>query len=401
MAIVGGGLTGLSAARRDRPGAGRVRAVLDRRVVGHGASSRNGGMVHPGGKHDLARASSPTPGDGRCGTTPSRLRRGSVHVDRRARASAASGSAAAMSNWRTTPAWPVHRTQVAAAHESIGEHGRVPRRGGRCRRGRVRIGSSAAWSSHRSAGRRPRPADRRDSSRAAKSSGDALRPRPRSLGSNRAGAGHVRAHDAGPAALPARWWWPPTVRRHAACPWLGRRVLGVGSFIIATEAVDPELVASVSPQGRMLFDTRNFLHYWRLSPDGRRVLFGGRTSLSPTTVPEARDRLYGAMVTIHPQLDGVRVHAPGEARLASRRTGCPHVGRHPGTGVVYAIGYCGSGVRSVDHFGRSRGPVLRSRATQPPFAGRRFLAVPAPGPPVPRAPAVAGWWYLARDALGR
>ncbi|HUO47555.1 MAG TPA: FAD-dependent oxidoreductase, partial [Acidimicrobiales bacterium] len=53
VAVVGGGLTGLSAAV-ELAGAGRSVAVLDREQVGQGASSRNGGMVHPGGKHDLA-----------------------------------------------------------------------------------------------------------------------------------------------------------------------------------------------------------------------------------------------------------------------------------------------------------------------------------------------------------
>ncbi|HVN50842.1 MAG TPA: FAD-dependent oxidoreductase, partial [Acidimicrobiales bacterium] len=57
-------------------------------------------------------------------------------------------------------------------------------------------------------------------------------------------------------------------------PWLQRRVLPVGSFIIATEILDPEVARSVSPRGRMMVDTKNLLFYWRLSPDGR-MLFGG------------------------------------------------------------------------------------------------------------------------------
>ena len=54
----------------------------------------------------------------------------------------------------------------------------------------------------------------------------------------------------------------------------------------------------------MMSDTRNFLHYWRLSPDGR-LVFGGRTSFAPVTVSTARDRLYAAMIGIYPQLAGV------------------------------------------------------------------------------------------------
>ena len=64
-------------------------------------------------------------------------------------------------------------------------------------------------------------------------------------------------------------------------PWLERRVVPIGSFIIATEVLDPDLARSVNPHERMLVDTKNLLFYWRLSPDGR-VLFGGRRSLAPS-----------------------------------------------------------------------------------------------------------------------
>ncbi|MGZ4716426.1 MAG: NAD(P)/FAD-dependent oxidoreductase, partial [Acidimicrobiales bacterium] len=70
--------------------------------------------------------------------------------------------------------------------------------------------------------------------------------------------------------------------------WLRRRVVPVGSYIIATTVLDPEVAASVSPRNRMLVDTKNFLFYWRLSPEGR-LVFGGRRSLAPATIPEARD----------------------------------------------------------------------------------------------------------------
>ena len=89
-------------------------------------------------------------------------------------------------------------------------------------------------------------------------------------------------------------------------PRLRRKTLPVGSFIIATEALPEDLRNEVSPHRRMFVDTKNFLFYWRLSPDGR-MIFGGRRSLSPVSIAEARDHLYRSMVRIHPQLDGMPV----------------------------------------------------------------------------------------------
>jgi glycine/D-amino acid oxidase-like deaminating enzyme len=130
------------------------------------------------------------------------------------------------------------------------------------------------------------------------------------------------------------------------------------------------------------------------------VLFGGRTSFAPTDVAQARDRLYGAMVDIHPQLGGVRVDRAWGGQVALTVDRLPHVGRHPGTGVVYAMGYCGTGVALSVGFGRAVGRWLCGEGDLPVFADRRWRAVPPPAQ-VPWLLPVAGWWYQGRDALGR
>ena len=112
-------------------------------------------------------------------------------------------------------------------------------------------------------------------------------------------------------------------------PWLRRRVVPVGCYIIATEVLDPELARSVSPRNRMLVDTKNFLFYWRLSPDGR-MLFGGRRSLAAVTVAEARDFLL--------RVDGARAPPAAPAsplefawggNVAVTLDRMPHFGRVP------------------------------------------------------------------------
>jgi glycine/D-amino acid oxidase-like deaminating enzyme len=77
----------------------------------------------------------------------------------------------------------------------------------------------------------------------------------------------------------------------------------------------------------------------------------------------------------------------------------PHLGRHPDTGVVYAMGYCGNGVAMATHFGRLIGGWLAGKDSLPAYAARRWTPVPPPAR-LPRLLPVAGWWYQAKDRLG-
>jgi glycine/D-amino acid oxidase-like deaminating enzyme len=160
-------------------------------------------------------------------------------------------------------------------------------------------------------------------------------------------------------------------------PELQRRVLPIGSFIIATEVLDPALARDVSPQGRMLVDTKSFLYYWRLTPDGR-VLFGGRRSLMPSTIAQARDFLYDSMLRVHPQLTGVRVERAWGGDVAVTRDRLPHVGRLHGAakGVWYATGCNGSGVALNTWLGARIGRHLLDRAAPPSFAELGHPTIP-------------------------
>ena len=65
-----------------------------------------------------------------------------------------------------------------------------------------------------------------------------------------------------------------------AAPSLRRRIIPIGSYIIATEPLPEDLARELSPTGRAYFDTRNFLSYWHVSAD-RRLIFGGPGQLLP------------------------------------------------------------------------------------------------------------------------
>lgn len=180
-------------------------------------------------------------------------------------------------------------------------------------------------------------------------------------------------------------------------PELARRVLPVGSFIIATEPLEPALCKEINPRGRMLYDTRNFLAYWRLSSDGR-LVFGGRASLRATTVPAARDVLYRKMVRIHPQLAGVAVEYAWGGDVAITRDRLAHCGRLDD--VAYATGCNGTGIALATWLGSQTAAWMCDEGPPPPFAALPFPVVPLrrlAGAYLP----VVGTWLRLRDRLGR
>lgn len=177
-------------------------------------------------------------------------------------------------------------------------------------------------------------------------------------------------------------------------PELARRVLPVGSFVIATDVLDPDLARSVSPRRRMLVDTKNFLFYWRLTPDGR-LLFGGRRSLAPSTVDQAREFLYRSMVAVHPQLQGVAVHRAWGGDVAITLDRLPHVGRVAG-GAWYVAGCNGSGVALNTWLGARLGLHLVGEAPVPAFAELPHRAIPLHRLRRAYLPAV-GLWFRWQD----
>jgi glycine/D-amino acid oxidase-like deaminating enzyme len=132
-------------------------------------------------------------------------------------------------------------------------------------------------------------------------------------------------------------------------PWLRRRIIPIGSYIIATEPLADGRARSAIPNRRMLVDSKNFLYYWRLSSDNR-MLFGGRASFAPTTIARARDWLYAAMVRVHPQLAGVGIEHAWGGTVGFTFDRLPHIGRIKG--ITYAMGYCGTGVAMSTYFGQ-------------------------------------------------
>ncbi len=147
----------------------------------------------------------------------------------------------------------------------------------------------------------------------------------------------------------------------ALTPWLRRRVIPIGSYIIATEPLDPALAGRLIPNARVISDTRKLIFYYRLSEDRRRLLFGGRVALKESDPRVSAPRLHAHMSRIFPELTSARVTHSWMGFVAYTFDTLPHLGRQD-DGVYYCTGYCGSGVSLASYFGTRIAQQILGRA---------------------------------------
>lgn len=179
--------------------------------------------------------------------------------------------------------------------------------------------------------------------------------------------------------------------------WLRRRVIPIGSYIIATEPLPAGLADRLFPTDRVISDARKIVYYYRATPDRRRVLFGGRVSANETDPKISGPRLYRDMCRIFPDLRGTRISHSWMGTVAYTFDDLIHTGTHDG--VHYALGYCGSGVAMASYLGMRTGQkVLGLAAGRTGFDDLPFPTRPLyTGNPWFLPPLVA--WYRWRDRM--
>jgi glycine/D-amino acid oxidase-like deaminating enzyme len=181
-------------------------------------------------------------------------------------------------------------------------------------------------------------------------------------------------------------------------PWHRRRVIPIGSYQIATEPLGADRVRALIPHGRNIVDSRRVVVYFRPSPDGERIIFGGRAALAEKNPIACVPRLRQMMDRIFPQLKSVGVTHAWVGWVAYTFDTLPHLGRHGG--MYYCMGYCGQGVPLAPYFGKRIGQQMlglkegRTALDGLPFPSRPYYY----GKPWFLAPSVFA--YRVIDAIG-
>ena len=147
---------------------------------------------------------------------------------------------------------------------------------------------------------------------------------------------------------------------NAALSALRRRVIPIGSYMIATEPLAPGLMDRLMPKNRVLNNTRRVVLYFRATPDRRRVLFGGRVALAETDPLSSGPKLHAIMSAIFPELAEVAISHSWMGFVGFSFDHLPHVGVHDG--LHYAAGYCGSGVAMASYLGHKAGLKVLGKA---------------------------------------
>lgn len=133
-------------------------------------------------------------------------------------------------------------------------------------------------------------------------------------------------------------------------------VFPVGSYIIVTEPLPKNLQNELSPNDRVFYDSRIFLNYFTMTPDGR-FLLGGRTNLNPNLdLKKSAVILHQRMLEIFPQLEGIPLTHSWSGRLGVTYDQMPHVGIV--NGIHYAYGYSGHGISIASRLGHEVGAML-------------------------------------------
>jgi gamma-glutamylputrescine oxidase len=188
-------------------------------------------------------------------------------------------------------------------------------------------------------------------------------------------------------------------------PALQARIMPVGTYIACSRAMDPALCHSLIPSRAAVCDTNFVLDYFRPTPD-HRLLYGGRVSYSTLTPANLADSMRARMVRSFPQLADVAVEYAWGGFVDISMNRAPDFGRLPAAtaggvqNVYYLQGFSGHGLALTGLAGRLVAEAIAGDASRfDVFARLRHRAFP--GGALLRTPAlVLGMaWYRLRDML--
>jgi glycine/D-amino acid oxidase-like deaminating enzyme len=395
VVVIGGGYTGIAAARKLAEGGSKV-VVLESRILGWGASTRNGGIAHPGYKwgpasmvkrygRDLATRlyADSVEATEFLGQT---IRDNGIDADLRFNgymelawskrdAEDFADEVETRTAWGT-PARVVPRERLSEEVGTTAYHGGLALDTG----GVIHPGKWFAALVGLAEG-----------------AGADLHEGVRATAIRRQGDGRFVVETERGAIHSRDVLVATNAYTDGAAPALRRRIIPIGSYIIATEPLPEDLARELSPTGRAYFDTKNFLSYWHVSAD-RRLIWGGRVSFLPTTVDRTARLLYRRMLDVHPQVAGYRVEYSWGGKIGMTFDRMPHIGRSGG--VMYAMGCCGSGVVLLHWLG-TKAAEWMGGGEAPALSKLRFPLVLAPYEGRPWFLPLVGEYFRARDRMAR
>ena len=180
--------------------------------------------------------------------------------------------------------------------------------------------------------------------------------------------------------------------------WLRRRIVPIGSFIVVTEPLGAERARALLRERRTYVTIANIHHYFRLTPD-HRLVFGGRARFavtSPTSDAKSGEILRAGLEQMFPSLAGVRLDYCWGGLVDMTQDRLPHAGERDG--AFYSMGYSGHGTQMSVLMGERMAAVMAGDRDANPWQGRSWPAIPGHFGPPWFLPAI-GLYYSLKDRL--
>jgi len=177
-----------------------------------------------------------------------------------------------------------------------------------------------------------------------------------------------------------------------------QRILPVGSFVIATQPLGSDQIDAVMPGRRNAVTTLNVGNYFRVSHDNR-LIFGGRARFalsSPASDRKSGEVLKRQLTRIFPQLGRVAVDYCWGGLVDMTQDRLPHAGQNDG--LFHAMGYSGHGVQMSVQMGQIMARVIAGETDANPWRDRDWPPIPAHWARSWFMPFV-GAYYRARDLV--
>jgi len=176
-----------------------------------------------------------------------------------------------------------------------------------------------------------------------------------------------------------------------------RRIIPIGSFIVVTEPLG-NLAKQLLPRRRTYNTTTNINNYFRLTPDNR-LLWGGRARFalsSPSSDTRSGEILRRQLADAFPQLARVRIDYCWGGLVDMTQDRLPHAGEKDG--LFYSMGYSGHGTQMSVHMGECMARVMAGEAAANPWRDNPWPAIPGHFGPPWFLPAI-GVYYRLKDKL--
>jgi glycine/D-amino acid oxidase-like deaminating enzyme len=180
--------------------------------------------------------------------------------------------------------------------------------------------------------------------------------------------------------------------------WVRRRIVPVGAFIIVTEPLPVDLLDRLLPTRRMATDTKNFVNFFRVTPDNR-MLFGGRARFATSNLRSDEKSgliLRQQMATVFPELANARIDYCWGGMVDMTANRLPRAGQRDG--VYYSMGYSGHGTHMATLMGTLMAEIMDGRADLNPWKDFDWPAIPGHFGKPWFLPFV-GAWYRIKDTL--